>query len=142
MKKKIINKVQVFKSKSFSNPLGDITKLLTNDDKFFSKFGEAYISKINFKKIKGWKFHKLNNLNLFVISGEVHFVFIDINKKLHKALVVSSKDAKRIFVPSGFYFAFRGISKKENTILNIMDKKYNKFESMDIPINDIFYTWK
>ena len=52
--------------KIISNKKGLIRKVLDKNDKNFFGFGEAYISEINFKQIKGWKNRKIERLMIFI----------------------------------------------------------------------------
>ena len=54
----MIKKIKVFKLKKIKNNLGNITKFINKNDKFFKKFGEVYFSDIKKDKEKGWNLHK------------------------------------------------------------------------------------
>ena len=64
------------KSKRIFNAKGSLRKLLDINSKNYSKFGEIYISKIKYNKIKGWKKHKKIDSNIFLLSGKVLFVTV------------------------------------------------------------------
>ena len=51
--------------KNITNSKGNIIKLIRKDSKNFSNFGELYISKINYGKVKGWKKHTNMKMNIF-----------------------------------------------------------------------------
>ena len=73
--------IKKIKLKSIFNSKGNIIKLININSTNYNGFGELYISKINYGKIKGWKKHTKMKMNIFVISGKVQFVFYYEKKK-------------------------------------------------------------
>ena len=75
MGKTILNKIKVTPLKIKKISSGDVMRVLQKKELKKWSFGEAYFSKINFKKIKAWKYHLKMTLNLAVPFGRVKFVF-------------------------------------------------------------------
>ena len=114
--------------------------------KSFSGFGEAYFSKIDYNKIKGWTIHKEMTLNLIVPLGQVMFVIFDDRIKSNSRgnfnkIVLSNSNYQRLTVPPKLWVAFKGISKSFNLILNIANLKHNPLEMEKLPLNKIKYNW-
>ena len=132
--------IKLIKLHKIKNLKGDIVKILNKNEKYFLRFGEAYLSKINKKSIKAWKKHKKNHLNLTVISGSIKFViYNDLTKKFTK-VIVKEKDKKRIYIPPGLWFGFKGLSDK-NIILSISSNITNEKEVIRKRLNDIKFDW-
>ena len=132
--------IKINKLTEIKNSKGNIIKLLNRNEPSFSSFGELYISKINFDKIKGWKRHKRMKMNLFVISGEVLFVFYyHKTKKFHTVKISNNKTG--VFVPNNIWFAFKGISKKENIVMNFANIPHQDNEAEKKNINFLDFNW-
>jgi dTDP-4-dehydrorhamnose 3,5-epimerase len=132
------------KSKRIFNAKGSLRKLLDINSKNYSKFGEIYISKIKYNKIKGWKKHKKIDSNIFLLSGRVLFVSV---KKINNRFFfyehfLSSVKNDYIFIPKNNFFAFYGLSKKEAVILNLASFPHSKNETIEKKISYFNYKWK
>lgn len=114
--------------------------LKKSDDSFFG-FGEAYFSCIEYGKIKGWKIHNKMHMNLIVPLGEVKFVFYSSNENIFREIYIGLNSYSRISVPPKVCFAFQGLSKGKNLILNISDITHDEHEIQRIGIDEIKYDW-
>ena len=74
-------KIKIYKQKNIFSQKGNVLTFLKKGQNGYKGFGEIYFSTIKPKKIKGWKKHKKMNMNIFVISGKVKFVFYDDKRK-------------------------------------------------------------
>ena len=61
MKQNYLGKIKVKKLKIIKLLNGNVMKVLKKNELKKWSFGEAYFSKIKFKKIKAWKLHKKMN---------------------------------------------------------------------------------
>ncbi len=104
-------------------------------------FGEAYFSKIKFKKIKAWKYHKKMVLNLFVPVGKVKFVFYSEKENKFMTIKLGEKHYRRLTVPPNIWFGFKGLSRTESIILNIANIKHTKKETLKCEKNKIKFNW-
>tara|TARA_B110000444_G_C18596114_1_gene480781 strand:- start:201 stop:602 length:402 start_codon:yes stop_codon:yes gene_type:complete len=127
-----------FQSVNIINKLGSLSKLISKNDKYFNKFGEAYLTKIKHNKIKGWKLHKKMISNIFLIKGKVEFVIFKDNKFYKLQL---NKNFNRIFINKNTYFAFKGLSEKESILINFSSTVHDKNESETIPLKKFSYKW-
>ena len=108
------------------NKLGNIFKILSlNEKKNFIK--EVYVTEVNYKKIKGWNFHKKATSNLIVISGKIEFK-ITKDFKYIKRLILDEKKEKLLSIKPKTWFCFKGLSKK-NKILSLSNYKYDRNET-------------
>lgn len=133
--------IKVNNAKIIKVNFGNVYKVIDNKSIGYSKFGEAYFSFINYKKIKGWKRHSKMRMNLVVPVGKVQFVFYSHKNNKFKKIIIGEKNYKRITVEPGIWFAFKGLSKKTNIILNISNIKHSPKESDSIELKSIYYKW-
>ena len=132
--------------KIIPNPKGDILHVMKSDEDSFKEFGEIYISKINFNEIKAWKLHKRMTSNIVVPSGKVKFVLCDLRTEsktynLINEFTLSILNYKRISVPPGICYGFKGIGKLNNLIINFADIMHDPSEQENLEINYINYKW-
>ena len=135
------NRVSKTKLKIIENGNGNIMHALKKHEKSFSKFGEAYFSKIKYKKIKGWKYHERMKLNLIVPFGKVRFIFYDCKSKNFLEEIIGEKTYYRLTVKPKTWFAFQGLSKKESLILNIASIPHDSNEQFSVNLNKIDFNW-
>ena len=133
--------IKVNNAKTIKVNFGNVLKIMDNKSIGYSRFGEAYFSFINYNKIKGWKRHTKMKMNLVVPFGKVQFVFYSHKNNKFKKIIIGEKNYKRITVEPGIWFAFKGLSKKTNIILNISNIKHSPKESDSIELKSIYYKW-
>ena len=120
---------------------GDIMHALKNNESSYKKFGEVYFSKVDQYCIKGWKKHLEMTCNLVVPIGNVKFVFFDSNLQFISEESIGQNNYLRITTPPGIWFAFQGLSKECNLILNIADITHSENEIERLPLEEINYNW-
>lgn len=131
------------KLNSFSiveNISGNIFKLLDKNSKNFFGFEEIYISSIKKNSIKAWKKHTLMTCNLYVIKGEVKFVFLSQDESFSE-IILNENERKFITVYPNTIFGFKGLSFEDSKILNISNLIHNPNESINIDLNKYRYDW-
>lgn len=127
-----MKKIKKFFLKDIKGKKGNILKFISKKDKFFSKFGEIYFSEVNYRKTKGWNYHKKNKCHLSVISGRVKFHLLKKkNEKnfLSKKIIMSRKKYSMMIIPPKTFFSFKGLDKK-NIIVNFMENSHDSNESL------------
>lgn len=133
-------KVKTKELNVIDNANGDILHAIKSSEKEFLSFGEAYFSKIKYKKIKAWKKHKKMTCNLIVPLGKVHFVCFEDNKQYFSE-TIGETNYKRITIPPGIWFGFMGLEDPYSLILNIADIEHDPKEMNKIEMQDISYDW-
>ena len=142
MKKDILNKIKITPLKIINLSAGNVMHGLKRKDlKKKWSFGEVYFSKIKYKKIKAWKYHKKMTLNFIVPYGKVKFVFYSVINNNFKKVEIGEKKYSRLTVPPKVWFGFQGISKKESIILNITNIQHSKKEVLGLKKNKINFNW-
>ena len=141
MGKKILNKIKIQRLKIIKIPAGNIMRILKKRNLIKGGFGEAYFSKIKFRSIKAWKYHKKMFLNLTVPVGKVKFVFYSEKDNRFRVIEIGEKKYSRITVPPKIWFGFKGISKPESIILNVTNIQHNPKEILRRKRNKIQFNW-
>tara|TARA_Y100000768_G_C23803722_1_gene598461 strand:+ start:72 stop:509 length:438 start_codon:yes stop_codon:yes gene_type:complete len=137
----LINGIKQIDEKIFLNDKGNIYHFLKKTDKYYENFAEIYFTKINYNQIKGWKKHTLMTMNLIVPVGNVEFVFYDDVNKEFKSIIIGDDNYKRLYVPKGVWFAFRGINTGTNLIANFSNILHDDSEVKTQPLEKINYNW-
>jgi dTDP-4-dehydrorhamnose 3,5-epimerase len=119
--------------KCISHPKGDIRHIIKKTDQGYNGFGEVYATSVFKDEIKGWKKHKLMTLNLVVILGTVRFYVYDEEKHHTSIFDIGQNNYQRLTIPSGYWVAFKGLTIKENVILNIANIEHDSNESINVP---------
>jgi dTDP-4-dehydrorhamnose 3,5-epimerase len=119
---------------------GDVLHALKIGEEGYVAFGEAYFSCIEFKAIKAWKRHLRMTLNLVVPVGMVQFVFIDGENQIREEFI-GVDSYRRLTVPPGIWFGFRGAGNPSSILLNVADIKHDQNEIERKLISGFNYRW-
>jgi dTDP-4-dehydrorhamnose 3,5-epimerase len=135
----IIKGIKTTPLKIIEGDNGNVMHALKCTDNDYVGFGEVYFSTINFETIKGWKKHTKMTSNLIVPNGEVQFVFYDDRDKSETkdcfvSINVSQKNYLRITVEPGLWMAFKGISREQNTVMNLASICHDPKEALNDPL--------
>lgn len=141
MKDSTLKKISLTKMKIINLEKGDVLHYLKNSSTNFNGFGEVYFSKIKPNVIKAWKLHKTMTLNLIVPMGKVRFVFFSETTKAFRIEEIGEENYRRLSVPPGIWFGFKGLSNKISLIANFADIEHDQNESMNKNINEINFDW-
>jgi dTDP-4-dehydrorhamnose 3,5-epimerase len=136
-----LNKIIVKSLKIVKLSKGNVMHILKKDELKNWTFGEAYISKIKFGKIKAWKCHSKMTLNLVVPQGKVKFVFYSPNENRFKVITIGEKNYSRITVPPKIWFGFKGLGRSESIIIDMTNLRWNSKEQMNLKMNKIKFNW-
>ncbi len=128
-------KVIITPEKIVNHPKGNIFHCVKSNSINFYSFGEAYITKILYGEVKGWKKHNEMILNLLVPSGSVRFYFFDQENDESFSLIIGHENYKRLTVMPNIWMAFEGLKKGENVILNIASIPHDPDEASNQHIN-------
>ena len=126
---------------------GSIYHAMKKGDNTFYGFGEAYFSHVNSNVIKAWKIHKKMWLNLVVPIGSVKFVLLDqrenskTNGKFFEITLNPQNNYKRLTIPPGITFGFKGVGSDINLVLNVASIEHDPDEMQNFDLNIIDYNW-
>jgi len=116
----LLNDIKLTDTKIIQNDSGDIVKILKCNPKKNEKISEVYCSWAISKKIKAWKMQTFQTMNLFVLKGDIRFVFIDTNDEVMK-IDINFNSNKLITIPPGIWYGFMCVSRDNGLILNSTD---------------------
>ena len=139
----MIDNILITNLKKIEVKEGNVLHFMKASEDGFSQFGEAYFSKIKYKKIKGWKRHKKMTLNLAVPIGSIKFVFAKkkYNNYEFNTVILSEDNYQRITVPPLVWMGFQGLGEEESLLLNIANIEHDPDEAEKLDIEDIPYLW-
>lgn len=137
----MLNSINITRLNTFVLDEGNVNHVIKVSESDFKGFGESYLSFIKYNQIKGWKKHNRMTMNLVVPVGNVRFVFYDIDKLIFREETIGETNYCRLTVPPKIWFSFKGISKKENLILNISNIEHDPEEQETLDIHKIKYNW-
>ena len=120
---------------------------MKDSDDGFNGFGEVYFSNIDHNVIKGWKQHKIMQMNLVVPVGEVRFVVYDDREGsstygVFNDIYLSRNNYQRLTIPSGLWMAFQGRSLGGAMLMNTASIVHEPAESNVKNLNEIEYKWE
>jgi len=130
--------------KIFPTDNGDVLHGMKKSADTFLGFGEVYFSEVLFRSIKAWKKHNKMTMNLLVPIGEIKFVISDnINSENPKfeEVTLSKENYKRLTIPPGMWFGFKGLSEAKSLLVNIADIEHNPKEVEQEHYKNINYDW-
>ena len=137
----MLNNINITKLFRVNLEGGNVNHVLKKSEVDFNGFGEGYVSFIKFNHIKGWKKHNLMTMNLVVPLGNVKFVFYDSQKIVFKEVTIGEDNYCRLTVPPKIWFAFKGLSKEINLIINISDIEHDPNEQEKLDLKLIKHNW-
>ena len=141
----MIDPIKFHTKKRISVEGGDVFQYVKSTDKNFSSFGEVYFSLVNYNSVKGWKCHNIMTMNLLCIFGEVQFVcaYKSNNQTwIYSEYILSPSNNGVLYVPPGYFFSFKGLSKPYSIISNLSNIIHDEIEISRLPLDSIPYSWQ
>jgi dTDP-4-dehydrorhamnose 3,5-epimerase len=111
---------------------GVLCEILTNEDSFFTNFGQVYmVTNHNQYTVRG--FHKHNRLTdwFFIAKGTAQFVLVDDRRgeeeNIYRAkeIVIGEKNPSVITVPPGVFHGWRNLV-QDTILVSTASERYNK----------------
>ncbi len=146
----MIEGVRIKKLKFIKDERGRLAEILKNNEEFFEKFGQIYVTTAMPGIVKGWHYHRLQSDHFFCIFGKIKVGLYD--SRPHsptfgqvQKVIMSFEEPILLKIPPLVYHGFKCISKKEAAIINIPTKVYNYSKPdeyrVDAHDNDILFDW-
>lgn len=133
--------------KQISVPNGDLYHALKATDEGFHGFGEAYFTKIDSGKAKGWKRHNRCVLNLVVVKGAVKFVVYDDREgsesygSFEEVTLSPDGNYQRLTIEPGLWMAFYGADSMTSMLLDIISEPHDPAEADRKGLDEIPYNF-
>jgi len=125
-----IDGLLIKKLKLIPDERGFLMECMRNDDSFFSKFGQVYISGVYPGVVKGWHYHKEQTDNVVCVHGMIKLVVCDTrdvscNNEEIVELFIGERNPCLVVIPKGCYHGWKGIEGNPALVMNCPDKVYN-----------------
>ena len=91
---------------------------------FLKKIKEIYISEINQKSQKKWKYSKNTEQNIYIFNTKIILLIKEIKTNRIKEIKLNKKFSYLVKIPKKTHYTFKNVGKQKGFILNMLDKKY------------------
>ncbi len=126
----MIDGVVVKELKLIPDERGYLMEILRNDDDFFSKFGQCYVTAAYPGVVKAWHYHAVQTDHFCALTGMVKVVLYDSrNDSPTKGDVneffCGEQKRQLIVIPPGVYHGYKNIGTELSLLLNTPTEVYN-----------------
>ncbi len=141
----MINGVKVKKLVVHPDERGLLMEFLRNDEEFFEKFGQVYLTLVKKGVAKGWHYHKKQVDHFVCVEGRALVALYDQRKDSPtfgqtQDFIIAAPDVSGehllIKIPSGVVHGFSAYKCKQVKIVNIPTELYNYNE-----LDEFRYPW-
>ena len=147
----MIHGVVVKKLKVIPDERGMLMEMLRNDDDFYQKFGQVYVSMAYPGVVKGWHYHKVQTDHFVIVKGMMKVVLYDRSedsptKGEVNEFFMGELNQILITIPPGVLHGMKCISEAPAYLVNIPTEPYNYKSPDEYRVhphdNDIPYDWE
>jgi dTDP-4-dehydrorhamnose 3,5-epimerase len=146
----MIDGVEIKKLKVIPDERGFLMEMLRNDDPFFQKFGQVYLTVAYPGVVKGWHYHKVQTDHFVVVKGMLKVVLYDnrdgspTNGEVNE-FFMGEQNPMLLVIPNGVLHGMKGMGTEPGYLINLPTEVYN-YENpdeyrVDPHDNDIPYDW-
>ncbi|MEZ4650583.1 MAG: dTDP-4-dehydrorhamnose 3,5-epimerase family protein [Candidatus Eisenbacteria bacterium] len=146
----MIDGVVVKKLNVLADERGYLMEILRNDDSFYEKFGQAYITAVYPGVVKGWHYHEKQTDHFCVVKGMVKVVLYDGRKEspTHgevNEFFIGEKNPCLVRIPKFVLHGMKGVGTETGILLNIPTEHYDYENPDEYRVaphdNDVPYDW-
>ena len=146
----MIDGVVVKKLNVLADERGYLMEILRNDDSFYEKFGQAYITAVYPGVVKGWHYHEKQVDHFCVVKGMVKVVLYDGRKEspTHgevNEFFIGEKNPCLVRIPNFVLHGMKGVGTETGILLNIPTEHYDYENPDEYRVaphdNDVPYDW-
>lgn len=124
-----IKDVVVKKLRLISDERGRLMEILRNDEVFFEKFGQVYMSTTYPGIVKGFHLHKKQIDNICCVHGMIKLVLFDVRADSETnnllELFIGTHNPCLVIVPNNILHGWKCISEYEALIINVPTEVYD-----------------
>ena len=130
---------------------GRLMEILRNDDEFFTRFGQVYMTTTYPHVVKAWHYHRKQDDHIVCVKGMLKLVLYDDRddsptKGEVNEFFIGDYKPMLVKVPKMVYHGWKCISDEEALVVNIPTETYDRNEPdeyrLDPHKNDIPYSWE
>lgn len=145
-----IHDVKTKRLKLIPDERGYLMEILRADDEeFFSKFGQVYVSATYPGVVKAWHYHKLQVDNFVCVAGMVKLVLVDTRdgsptKGAVNEFFLGTENRTMVQVPNLVYHGWKCISPEMSMVVNIPNEPYRYADPDEFrldPHGTLDYDW-
>ncbi|MBK8229980.1 MAG: dTDP-4-dehydrorhamnose 3,5-epimerase family protein [Candidatus Eisenbacteria bacterium] len=147
----MIDGVVVKPLKVIPDERGYLMEIFRDDDPFFRKFGQAYLTVVYPGVVKGWHYHKVQDDHFCVVKGMSKVVLYDLRegsptKGEVNEFFMGEKNPILLLIPHGVLHGMKGVGVEPALLLNIPTEHYDYKDPDEYRVhphdNDIPYDWE
>lgn len=146
----LIDGVVVKNLKVIPDERGYLMEILRDDDHFYEKFGQAYLTAVYPGVVKGWHYHKVQVDHFTCVKGMIKVVLYDAREDspthgLVNEFFLGDKNASLVRIPNNVLHGMKGVGTEMGLLLNIPTVHYHYDDPDEFRVhphdNDIPYDW-
>ena len=146
----MIHGVKIKKLKVIPDERGFLMEMMRDDDAFFQKFGQVYLSVVYPGVVKGWHYHRKQTDHFVLVKGMAKVVLYDSRedsptKGEVNEFFMGEQNPILLVIPPLVLHGMKGVGDKPGYLINIPTEKYNYEEPDEFRVhphdNDIPYDW-
>ncbi|MCA9728194.1 MAG: dTDP-4-dehydrorhamnose 3,5-epimerase family protein [Candidatus Eisenbacteria bacterium] len=146
----MIDGVVVKQLKKIPDERGFLMEILRNDDSFFEKFGQAYVTAVYPGVVKGWHFHKKQVDHFCALKGMIKVVLYDgrENSPTHgevNEFFMGEQNPILVRIPTFVLHGMKGVGTELGLLLNLPTEHYVYADPDEFRVdphdNDVPYDW-
>jgi dTDP-4-dehydrorhamnose 3,5-epimerase len=146
----MIEGVEVKELRVIPDERGRLMEILREDDPFFAKFGQCYMTTGYPGIVKGWHYHRVQVDHFTCVKGMMKLVLYDAREDspTHgevNEFFMGEHNPILVRIPNFVYHGFKTISEEEALVINIPTEVYNYEDPDEFRVaahdNDIPYDW-
>jgi dTDP-4-dehydrorhamnose 3,5-epimerase len=148
---KRIDGVVVKDLKVIPDERGWLMEIFRNDDKFFQKFGQVYLTVAYPGVVKGWHYHKVQTDHFCCVKGMLKVVLYDDRPDSPtrgevNEFFLGEKNPQLVRIPAGVLHGMKGIGVEPALLINVPDEVYRYDQPDEFRVhphdNDVPYDWE
>jgi dTDP-4-dehydrorhamnose 3,5-epimerase len=146
----VIDGVRTKKLKVIPDERGFLMEMLRDDDEFFQKFGQVYLSVVYPGVVKGWHYHRKQTDHFVFVKGMAKVVLYDSRdgsptKGEVNEFFLGEQNPMLLVIPPGVLHGMKGIGVEPALLINVPDQVYDYAEPDEFRVpphdNTVPYDW-
>lgn len=146
----MIHGVVVKKLHQIPDERGFLMEILRDDDSFFERFGQAYITAVYPGVVKGWHYHEKQVDHFCVVRGMVKVVLYDRRESSPtygevNEFFLGEQNNALVRIPNLVLHGMKGVGTELGIVLNLPTQHYDHANPDEFRVpphdNDVPYDW-
>jgi dTDP-4-dehydrorhamnose 3,5-epimerase len=147
---RLIDGVLIKDLKVIPDERGWLMEILRNDDPFFAKFGQLYMTVAYPGVVKGWHYHKKQTDHFCCVKGMLKVALYDGREGSPtrgevNEFFIGEKRPQLIRIPAGVLHGMKGVGVEPALLINVPDQVYDHADPDEFRVpphdNDVPYDW-